>query len=264
MDEEIESVDQDGDGDAFNDVFGERPTVTPDKPEPEEKPEPEPEVVEAPKYAQITEEQYQDLVKRASLIDEMKAVQDKSFGTAFGKIGGIERVLNQLQSTPSGVEVTADDFEELRAEFPELAEMQVKGLNKILGKFKGTGTPDIDKLVSQQVESLMPRLKIDIALDSVVGGDWVKERNSKAFMDWEQSQPAEVRQLAQSDELSDAKRMLQLYVDSKKAPVKPPVSTRKQQLEAAVTPKGTGRVQAPLNQNSEEAAQKAFDEQFKD
>lgn len=221
----------------FNAGFEQNATETPHAPNPAEEVAP---IVESPKYAQITEEQYQDLVNRSALIDEMKAAQEKSFGTAFGKIGGIERVLTQLQSAPSGVEVTADDFEELRAEFPELAELQAKGLSKILGKLKGAGAPDIDKMVSQQVENLMPRLKIDFALDSVVGGDWVKERNSQAFMDWEKSQPAEIQQLAHSDELSDAKRMLQLYVDSKKPTQTAKPSPRKQQLEAAVTPKGTG------------------------
>jgi hypothetical protein len=195
---------------------------------------PKEEAAPEPKYAQITEAQYQDLMAKAASVDK-----------AFGKIGGIERTLATLQ-TPSGqsIEVSADDFAELREEFPELAELQAKGLNKVLGKLKGPASDPaaIDKLVGDRVADVRKQL-IDASLDAIVDGDWVTEFNSPECQTWMNSQPENVQALAASDSARDAARFLRMYQASKAKPKpepKPEPSTRKQQLEAAIPPKGTG------------------------
>jgi len=222
--------------------FDDTPTETPDVTK-----EPANEVeevaeVEQPKLAQITEAQYQDLLSRAASLDEMRATQEKSFGTAFGKIGGIERVLNQLQAPGGGVEVTAEDFAEMQSEFPELAELQIKGLNKVLGKLKGgsVDTKAIEALVSTRTEGTRKQL-IDASLDAIVDGDWMEEVRSDKYQQWIAAQPENIKALEASDSVRDASRLLRLFKAAPAAaPVKQQTSTRKQQLEAATTPRGTG------------------------
>lgn len=95
-----------------------------------------------PKMRQITEDEYTKLMSSAAAIDEMKATFGKQVDTAFGKIGGIERFLKQLQDdTPNGkaVEITEDDLAEIKEEFPELLGPQLKALQRIAGKMRGTG-----------------------------------------------------------------------------------------------------------------------------
>ena len=241
---------------AFDAEVGGAPTVTPEpqpaeEVKPEVKPEPEP-VIE---YAQITKAEYADLMAKASQVDK-----------AFGKIGGIERVLQQLQA-PGQVEVNDEDYAALTAEYPELAKTLIEGQKKALSRIKGSASVDpaaVDKIVSERVAQTRMEM-IDSTLDLIVNGDWREDRKSEAFMKWENEQPAEVKALVESDDLRDAARMMRLWKSHKDTPKPTPApktSSRKQQLEAAAaTPKGTGgAIQA--NPNSDEAAQAAFDAQF--
>jgi hypothetical protein len=244
-------------------VGGGIPTETPEpKPaeevKPEVKPEPEPEPAPAVEYAQITKAEYADLMAKASQVDK-----------AFGKIGGIERVLQQLQTPGQAVEVNEEDFAALSAEFPELAKTLIESQKKAFARIKGAATVDpavVEKIVSERVEKTRKEM-IDSTLDQIVGGDWVADRHSEEFKQWEAAQPAEIQNLAASDDLRDAARMMRAWKAHKDAPKPAPVpppkpSSRRQQLEAAAaTPKGTGgSIQA--NPNSDEAAQAAFDAQF--
>ncbi len=118
--------------------------------------------VGTPKMAQITEEQFNNLQRQLSEIGE---TTNKKFDTAFGKMGGIERVMNQLQSsTPSGeqVNISTEDFAELASEYPEIAQYQIAGLNKVLSKLKGTGqaAPAFDQAaLDQMVEQRLGSVK---------------------------------------------------------------------------------------------------------
>lgn len=88
-----------------------------------------------PKMAQIPEDEYRKLLDGVARIDEINGALEKQFGTAFGKIGGIERVLDQLKSSaPAGgkIELSKDVVADLAAEFPEMAELQYKTLQKLV------------------------------------------------------------------------------------------------------------------------------------
>lgn len=181
-------------------------------------------------YAKITQAQLDDLMAKAS-----KADIDK----AFGKIGVLHDVVASLQkSTGQAIEVTAEDFAELREEFPELAELQAKGLNKILAKMKGGGDLDaVNRLVTEKVAEVRQQA-IDASLDAVVGGDWTEEVKSDGYKNWIATQPQDVKALEASDSVRDAARLLRLFKSY--VPPKPDVpkpSTRQQQLEAAATPR---------------------------
>lgn len=214
--------------------------------EPTETPEPETtpaaEAKPEPKYVQLTQEQFDSLMAKADKVDVDKA---------HGKIGEFGRVIAQLQSTSGPIEVTAEDFKELREEFPELAELQAKGLTAVLSKLKG-GAPVDEKKFSEQIADIRKQAT-DIQLDAVVDGDWVAEVNSPSYKTWIAAQPAEVKALEASDSIRDAAKLLRAY---KARPVPKPSTTpsaRTQQLAAAVPPKGTGTVRTSQPVTEEDA-----------
>lgn len=113
-----------------------------------------------PVLAKITEAQFQDILAKSKTVDEVRSGMEKLRGDAFGKIGGLERVLKQLQeSTPVGqaIEVTDKDLEEIREEYPDLTVKLAKVFTRVLGRFKGTGAPapgQTDEAFAERVNSL--------------------------------------------------------------------------------------------------------------
>lgn len=124
---------------------------------PEVKPAP---VVELPKLAQITEVQFQSLMANAKTVEDVKSAMEKRFNDAFGKMGGLERTLKQIQdATPVGqaISVSDEDLAELKTEFPDLTANLAKGLTRVLGKMKGTApAPTFDPAsIDERVNSLV-------------------------------------------------------------------------------------------------------------
>lgn len=127
------------------------------QPEKENKPAAEAKpVVEVPavvppvekKLATLSEEQVARLLSSAQSVEELKAAMETRFGSAFGKMGGLERTIKELQAgTAAGeaVELTDADLAELTKEFPDVAVHVSTGLKRILSRIKGTkGTPAFD------------------------------------------------------------------------------------------------------------------------
>ena len=231
----------------------EQPTETPAA---EASPEPTPEPTPAPKYVQITEDEWNDTRARAAKVEEIGATWGKRFDQAFGKMGGLERKLAEITAaTPQGeaVAVNADDFAELKDQYPELGELTIKGLNKVLGKIK-TGSGLDEKTVNERVEQATAAVRaemIDSTLNAILDtDDWAQEVKTPAYLTWQQQQPADVLALAQSAKLSDAAKLMRLYAKAKNAPAATPTvaatpaapqtSSRQRQLAAAVMPKGEG------------------------
>lgn len=238
--------------------FASEAPTDPDKGTPEppaasasESPKVDPVAADAPKapaaLATITEEAFQNLLTKATEIDQIKAALDQRFNGLGGKMGGIERTLKELQAaTPSGkaLAVSADDFEELKSEFPELAELTVKGLNRALGKMRGTGTaeastsPDaLHQLVATQVSALDEAREIKRLArkmpdwQHVVGG----EQSNTPYRQWLAAQPSDYQQLINhsndSDEIIDSIARFRKEATPKG---KSPISDREKQLRAAV------------------------------
>lgn len=220
--------------------------------------EPAPVVTSAPaeeQYAQVTKAQLDQLLATAAMVAETKAENKRQFDTAFGQLGGIKQRIDQMQAaTPAGeaLEVTAEDFAELVGDFPEMSEATVKGFNRVLGKLKGTGgaapiaQDAINKMVNEQVAAQVSEFRnqqIDETLEDITP-NWREEVNTEAFGKWMDSQDDSVKALSKSARLGDAKKMLSLYATFKATPpaaaTPPKPSTRQQQIEAAVAPKGVG------------------------
>jgi len=212
--------------------------VTEDTPEVVEEPE-----APAPEFMQITKSQFDDLMAKASQVDTLRSMSDK----AFGKIGGIERVLSELKQQPQGqpVQLSEDDFAELKGEFPELAELQMKGMQRLLGKLRvpQVDTSAIEQMVGAQTSNTRSEL-VDTTLDAIVDGDWKEEVKTDKFAQWINGQGDDVKALGSSDSLRDAAKLMRLFKAHKDAPppAPTPASSANRRIAAAVSPKGTNAI----------------------
>jgi hypothetical protein len=209
-----------------------------------------PEVVEepeapAPEFMQITKSQFDDLMNKASQVDTLRTMSDK----AFGKIGGIERVLTELKQQPQGqpVQLSEDDFAELKGEFPELAELQMKGMKRLMDKLRvpQVDASAIEQMVGAQTSNTRAEL-VDTTLDAIVDGDWKEEVKTDKFAQWIDGQGNDVKALGSSDSLRDAAKLMRLFKAHKDAPppapTPAPTNSTSRRIAAAVAPKGTNAV----------------------
>lgn len=254
----------------FEAGFSGTPTATPEKTEPAqseqleqkvEQPEQQ-QTQQEPKYRQITEDEFNKLSTAAAAVEELKATVGKQFDTAFGKMGGLERVLKEFQAkTPTGqaVEVTAEDFAEMKAEYPEIADMQLKAFQRIAGKLGGTGGYD-ESRVQQTVNPLLEKVgkdavataKLEIAEETldethpgwaeIVGApDETGKLPDNDYHKWLASQPDEYKtRVLNSYSPVVIGRSIDKFQEHQKALKQQADSKRRDRFDQAVTPKGDG------------------------
>lgn len=216
------------------------PTETPAAQEPESPVAPEP---VAPKYAAITEEAFAELMSKAKALDELKVTAEKSFGTAFGKLGGVERDLREIkvalanQAPP--LEMSDDEVQAIKADFPALGTM----LDRMRAA-KTNQASDLEKM----------RRLLETRLLSAQHDDWQDVCQSTQFDQWARNKgEAYYTQLLQANDSWDSgtivRALSQFKTDAAKAePVnsgdsKPaqPAQTQqviRQRIAANVTPRG--------------------------
>ena len=243
----------------FNAGFDEAPTQAAPEPtpEPEVIPEPEPQ----PEFAQITRNEYEALRAQAAQVDNLK----RGIDTSFGKIGGIERVLRELQErTPRGVsvEITDDIVEDMRTEYPDLAGSTLNAFKKFAEKLTGLGSqaPTIDAnvintMVDQRFNPVLE--KVDERVSQAVEKrmlarthkDWQQVVASQEFKGWAGKQPAEfTTELYNSWDADFIGEAISKFKESRKRS-EAQIQSRQKRIEAAVTPRSTGG-HAPVS-NSE-------------
>lgn len=252
---ETTQVDDQSEAAGFASLFNDGPTETPAGNEQTQTPEPAEAAQEPappPKLAQITEDQYAELLARAAAVDELKAGLDKKVDTAFGKIGEINRLIASLQqSTPAGeaISLNDDDLAELSSEFPEIAAMTAKGLNRVLSRLKGTGgtSPDIESIVQQRLAPVMEALPTRVEamvsekLLAKEHGDWRaivgKPDEKTEYRAWLSTQPAEYQQTVSEtyDSVVIGESLTRFKAEQAKAQA---ANQRKSRFEAAATPRG--------------------------
>lgn len=127
-------------------AFSGKPTETPAATDTAEPETPEPEAQPEPKFRQITEDEWTALQSRAAEVEALKATLEKSTGTAFGKIGGIERQLKELSS--AGVRLSKEKIDRLRGDLPEIAEL----FDELQVKAAPAAAPDLTEVVAQARE----------------------------------------------------------------------------------------------------------------
>lgn len=142
----------------------------------------EPDVV----YAKITDAQFQKLLNDVAGAQETRTAVEKVRGDAFGKIGGLERTIRQLQdATPVGQAITvkAEDLASF-GDMPDIAVKLAEDLTKVLGKFKGTAPVVVD----QEAETLRLTTMVDerVAKERLaIEQKFAIERLADKHEDWE-------------------------------------------------------------------------------
>jgi len=206
-------------------------------------------------YVQLTKSEYEELRTRTALIEDLKATQEKSFGTAFGKIGGIERTIQQLQSGPQ-VDINQDDIDTLREDFPPLAAAleKVRSLRALPGG-GGIAPEQLEEMVQQRIapalESIDTRVNQAVQIHRLADqhADWREVDASPEFAAWVQQQPEDYRaKLVAASAAYDSTFIggaMTKFKQTRKAtpdntPGNNPASARRSRIEAAVTPRGSG------------------------
>ena len=226
---------------AFDGAFSDEAVAQTETPAPEQNEEPnEPEAVE-PEYAQITKADYEQLLSKAAKVDEIQGKIDKSFGSLGQKIKQLDEQF-QARGVAGNIEVTDDVVEDFAQEWPELAPMLRKSLEKFASRIPTAGQhpavlqeSDIERLVSERAERL-----IEERLLTKAHKDWREVSASQEFQGWLQKQPAEFVQKLNESMDSDFVSEALTNFKTERSKAEATAQTRQKRLAAAVTPKGTG------------------------
>lgn len=230
----------------------------------------------APVYAKITEDEYKRFLTNAETVDKIASSLEQRFGTAFGHIGGLQQKLKEIQAaTPNGqsIKFTKEDFAEMQADFPELADMQMKGLERALSRMSGTGAASgLDEAkASELFDAKFVAVERKILTEALADlhEDWEQVVGPKdshtPYRVWLAAQPQ-----AYQDTIHASRRpaVIAKSIDQFKAFAAAPsaatapkpnavAEARRAQLSAAVTPKGAGG--AKVGRTEDDDLQAGFD-----
>ena len=226
-----------------------------------------------PEYVQIPKADWEDLKRRTEGFNASEV--QRLINQANGNLGGLKQRVDRM-SQGGTVEISPDDFKEMREEFgEEYVKSHIAGLQRVLARSRPADTaPDqpANQPTTTPAEARLEEMRrqvVDAQLDTVMDGDWRAEVAKPEFSVWMRNQPADVQALGASDNVRDATRMLTLYrkalaavqTAAPAAPAPPaapkPPSTRQRVLDAAVNPRGTGGHAQPATVDD------AFDDAFK-
>lgn len=233
---------------------------------------------EAPKFRSITEDEYTRLMDAAAKVEELKQASSRQIDTVFGKIGGIERILRQIQETPKGeaVEISDADFQQLRdsmPDFPEIAEANIAAFKNLAGKMRG-GVDDgrireaVLPVLDQVSEATAERIKRELAEESLneAHDGWqqivgLPNQNGAIpqtdFRKWLHAQGADYEaKVLSTYNATTISKALDKFKESLTKQAKD--QERRERMAQAVTPSGDGGRQASFEDDDA-----AFDEGFK-
>ena len=248
--EEVETTSEQ-DAAAFNAGFdGGEQTTTPDSATVETGADdagPSDPPAEQPKFAQITEEQFQTLMKAASDVDQIRQDSKNKIDVLSGHVGGLKQKLEQLQQTRN--KLTPGQLKRVNAELPELGKLLEEDLGEALTGGSSQFDPEeIDRRVQKGVtEKVLPMEK---KLLRLYHRDWEDVVRSDEFKAWQTTMPADKQAefLASidgeyiADVITDYKtfKAKQATPTPTPTPVKQDGANRQRLLAAAAQPKGSG------------------------
>jgi hypothetical protein len=194
---------------------------------------------EEPVIGGFKQSEFRALLAKAQRVDDVEA-------KLHGKIGELTRTLKAIQDTPAGkpVQITADNFKELKEHFPEMAEMITQGLNGLMlgGAPSAPNPAEFQQLVDQQVAVKLTEHRQETAktLLSMKHPDWHPTVNSDDFRRWMEKLPeADRARLNNSWEPAFVSEKIDQF--KARAAEQPPTAPRKnseKRLASAVTPQG--------------------------
>lgn len=241
-----------------------------------------------PQLAQVTSDQLRDLLATATSVKELSEGLKKLRDDAYGKIGGIERLIKQVEkSTDSGLDLTLtdEDFKEVNDEVP----MLTKPLQKLMDKILKTAKVKVPSVEPVDIESVRTQLtqEFEDKMQKARVEDYQlrqREQLTDRFPDWQETvvKPEFHSWLSAEDKLSPGYqdrflsswnareiggvlKKFNAHMDAEKAktqnpPSKPkpkvatPSNDRKERLKEAIPPKAASSTPKPKGPMTEEEA----------
>lgn len=203
---------------------------------------------QAIEYAQLTKAEWEEVKSRAA---ELKATQDKSFGTIGNTLRGIQQTIQQLQTGPQ-VEISQEEIDDLK-EFPPLAAAleKIRSMRNIQGA--GVDPEKLDEMVRQRLAPALDSIEgrvhqaVEMRLLNKQHPDWREIDKKPEFAAWVQQQPkvfvdqlVEASEKYNSDFIGDT--MTKFKQSLKPAPTAALAAPARKntRMTAAVTPRGSG------------------------
>ena len=220
----------------------------------EANPPAEPEVVEPPvEYVQLTRQELDDLKARVAAIDGLRATQEKSFGTAFGKLGDIEKRVKQFSEGAAEIDIPQSEIDALREDgFEPMAKALEKLRSLRALPAAGIDPAQVEALFQQRMAPAIQ--KQELRHLATVHPDWQAVDSDPAFAKWVVAQGQTFAQdLAKASNEYDADAISSAMTTFKSqrkaqqtASAKAALSAdaRRGRISAAVTPKGSGGTNA--------------------
>ena len=238
--------------DGFNSVANPALTETPGQEQRDEGEQAAEVVQEAIEYAQITKAEYDELRARAAMIDEIKATQDKSFGTFGRTIKGLQDRLAEFNAAPA-LEIPQEEIDAIRNEGFDLHANVLEKLSKLRSISVAGGLDDMvrDEILKQAREDVSYAVHTEMLEGD--HEDWQEVVNKPEWSAWAAKQPPAIQEkLKTSWNSRFLSKQISSFKDSlKPAGPDPAATTRKSRFEAAVTPRGSGQ---PIAEANDEAA----------
>lgn len=251
-----------------------KPDVKPvAKPETKEAVTPAPKV-EAPKYVQLTQEQFDNLQSAAGKVTEV----EKQISKLFGTTGDMQQIVKKLQAeTPKGmtIDLPADVVSEMEQDFPELAGHFRKSLEKALKGVRGTGAAEAgsagldptavqnlvrEAAIKHEIEALEDAHQDWRTIVGVVDAEGKHDPNNE-FRQWLGKQPVEYQtKINATNSAAVVSRAIDKFLASKANPAvqtgqTPQIAARRDRLKAAIQPRGDGGQPAPAKSADDDFAE---------
>lgn len=232
----------------------------------------------APVYVQLTKEEHASLTAAAAKTAGFEAQLSKAFGT----IGNMQQIVNQLKSqTPAGekVEVPKVAFAKLRESFPEVADLLETDMTEALKGIRGTGPenapgPVVDQeAIQTAAKTIATQIQIEALEDNhptwreIVGtvDSEGKHDPNNEFRKWLVTQPVEYQtKINGTNSAAVISNAIDKFQASKSpatpsapAAPTPKEAARKSRIESAVQPKGDGG-QPPPAKTADDDFQQGF------
>jgi hypothetical protein len=167
--------------------------------EPEGQPEGEQaagtQVDDEPVIGNLKESELVAMLAKLPKIDEIGDMSTKEIQKLYGKIGELNRNLQELQKKGSGgtaLNVAGLQFTKLKENFPELAEMLVEGLSEVqVNGGSGLTLEDVERLSNEKVAGVKTELQqeMQVSLLRIQHPDYSEVHKSDEFKVWKQTLP---------------------------------------------------------------------------
>lgn len=218
-----------------------------------------PPVVVKPESVTLTKAQFDELMA-------LRPSTEKQFGTAFVKIGGIERWKSQIDANVAAAneireKITDDKVNALRQEFPEFADgLDIVRKLPVIPVATPADPKAVDELVQQRLGTVFEKLpemidqQVELKLLTKAHPDWRTVKDEPGFNEYRNKlSDAERAKLAEAWDADYVAGHISAYKKSKAKPVSAQDinQRRASRMAAAATPTGSGQTMVTSDPESE-------------